>query len=281
MTINNGVLTGGSGTDTFSLDGNVVFNMAKWSAKDAGFESLYNYWGYSISGTGDADKFDFSALNAVSRYGIVLYGLGGDDVIVGTNGTDILSGGDDNDTLTGGTGADTLIGRGGADYFYGGDGDDALSGGVGDDGMTGGVGNDTLSGDTGNDVVDAGDGNDIAIGGDGDDNLYLYGGTDLLASGGAGDDTVHLAGVTVNSDVIVGGSGTDTLAIDGAVTLALANFDAEAAGFENYYNYRGYAISGTATANTFDFSTLTVTSRYGAGAERTGGRRHADRRRGR
>ena len=273
VTINGGVLAGGNGTDTLALDGAVTFAMARWNAREAGFESLYSYYGYTVSGTGDANRFDFSALVATSRYGIVLSALGGDDVIVGTDAYDALYGGDGDDTLSGNGAGDSLQGDGGNDTLNGGDGLDTLNGGTGDDVLNGGNDADTMSGESGNDTLNGGEGDDVLdggadadtlVGGNGNDTLRSYSGVDVKLDGGAGDDTIALAGVTVNAGVLAGGTGADLLQIDGETTLAVGSFDAKALGFETFYNYYGYRFLGTSDRNVFDFSGVTAVSRYGA-----------------
>lgn len=84
----------------------------------------------------------------------VIYGRGGDDVIVGDRYV--------NNVLV--TSDDT---------FYGGSGNDALYGGAGNDNLYGGDGNDRLEGGAGNDVLDGGAGIDVLMGGRGDDAYVL------------------------------------------------------------------------------------------------------------
>ena len=93
------------------------------------------------------------------------------------------------ETLTGSAGADRLYGHGGNDILLGGDGDDLLRGGAG---------NDTLNG---------GNGDDLLVGGVGNDTLM----------GGAGDDTMQLLSASYAS--IDGGTGFDTLLLDGGINL--------------------------------------------------------------
>jgi len=96
-------------------------------------------------------------------------------------------------TITGSDGDDTLLGDA-ASTINGGAGTDVITGGTGNDTLNGGAGNDTITTNTGNDTVD----------------------------GGAGDDVVNMDGALSALDVIVGGEGTDTLAIDAAATAATA-----------------------------------------------------------
>ncbi|HWU22870.1 MAG TPA: calcium-binding protein [Nocardioides sp.] len=133
-----------------------------------------------------------------------LFGLGGADSLSGRGGADRLYGGVGNDALAGGSGDDTLLGQGAADRLAGGDGDDLLRG------------------DDPTDVQTAG--KDTLDGGNGDDDEFGY----------AGDDT-FTAGATANgSDLLVGGTGTDTASYalrSAAVRLSLnGRYDDGAAG---------------------------------------------------
>jgi len=91
----------------------------------------------------------------------------------------------DGDTWFGSSGNDTAHGLGGDDRLFGNDGDDQLHGGADNDYLVGGAGDD---------LVDGGDGNDILALTDSN----LFGPSELSAG-----------------DQFVGGSGIDTLALDG------------------------------------------------------------------
>jgi Ca2+-binding RTX toxin-like protein len=135
----------------------------------------------------------------------VLYGSTGADLLYGMGGAyDRLDGGTGNDILAGGDGFDVLLGWEGNDVLYGGNGDDTLEGVDGDDKLYGGNGNDSLDGGYGRDHVDGGAGTDV-LSGDGLGKYYA----DVLL-GGSGDDTVsysdRTAGVTADAD---GASGDD------------------------------------------------------------------------
>jgi len=92
--------------------------------------------------------------------------------------------------VTGGTEADELIGGNGADTLNGGAGDDLIDGGQGNDSLTGGEGDDHIDAGTGDEVIDAGN----------------------------GDDEIDFDSGDLNDqDLIMGGSGTDTLELDGSV----------------------------------------------------------------
>jgi Ca2+-binding RTX toxin-like protein len=101
----------------------------------------------------------------------------------------MLSGGDGVDVLAGWSGNDTMYGGNGNDSLEGLDGDDKLYGGAGSDGLSGGKGRDRLDGGAGDDRMD----------GDGSGTVYA----DVLL-GGSGIDTIsyfdRTAGVTVDAD---------------------------------------------------------------------------------
>ena len=153
--------------------------------------------------------------------------------------------------------------------YTGTSGNDTYNGTSEDDVISGLGGNDTLSGGDGNDVIDGGDGEDRLSGGLGNDTLYSISGTDRLVDGGAGDDTIALGSrygsilSTFKQNVLVGGSGTDTLYVYGTATFSMSRFDAVASGFEVLRN-DGYAIYGDTDANRLDFSGLSVSTYYGA-----------------
>lgn len=127
----------------------------------------------------------------------VVYGGGGNDILLGQDGADALFGMGGNDTIDGGDGLDrlyglegddALVGGLGNDFLYGGNGDDQFYAGDGHDYLYGEAGNDLLLGGAGNDWLDAGSGNDIAIGGLGKDTLNGVDGEDLLIGGSTASD---------------------------------------------------------------------------------------------
>jgi Ca2+-binding RTX toxin-like protein len=121
----------------------------------------------------------------------ILYGLGGDDVLVGGDADAAVTGA--NNFLDGGSGDDVVIGGASADDLLGEDGNDRLHGRSGDDLIFGDAGRDRLEGEDGNDYLRGGAGNDQLSGGAGDDRLDGSLGRDLL-HGGAGSDTAEYYG---------------------------------------------------------------------------------------
>lgn len=90
--------------------------------------------------------------------GVVMFGLGGDDLLTAEYGVPVeFYGGDGNDILIGNAGNDVLIGENGDDLLYGGAGLDFIEGGQGRDFLIGGTQTDWLSGGAGDDLLVAGD----------------------------------------------------------------------------------------------------------------------------
>lgn len=116
----------------------------------------------------------------------VIYGYGGNDVIVLNVGSDEGRGGEGNDYIYAGAGNDTAYGDNGNDVLLGEAGDDTLYGGAGSNYLFGGDGADTIISGTG-DV--SRDGVNVLYGGAGADKLYGGGGTNYFY-GGAGADTM-------------------------------------------------------------------------------------------
>jgi len=133
----------------------------------------------------------------------LIYGYGGNDSLYGKAGDDQLWGGSGADKLVGDTGNDILRGEFGTDQLFGGDGWDILYGGADDDKLYGEAGTDTLKGEAGNDILDAGTGTAFIYGGDGDDQLSYNPTT----------SNIFATGTDLNSTILNGGAGTDTLNI--------------------------------------------------------------------
>jgi Ca2+-binding RTX toxin-like protein len=163
-----------------------------------------------------------------------LDGGDGNDTLIGGGGQNNMFGGAGNDTLIGslnsensmysGTGSDTMTGGNIGDYLIDMDGNDTMHGGGGNDVMVNyGSAGDKMYGEDGNDFLDSGGAGSLLDGGKGDDWLFAsWGGNTLL--GGDGNDTlenqesgatsffsgatgsdifVYLAGVSVESHIVV------------------------------------------------------------------------------
>ena len=215
-------------------------------------------------------------------------------ILTGTAAAETLTGGAANDTITGLGGDDTLIGNAGNDTFrFTGtaDGFDSVDGGAGNDTITAttnnaviglsaltgveaitagsftGVSiagssaantldftNGTLTGIT---KIDGGAGNDSITGSAGNDTILGSAGDDALM-GGAGNDTFQFSGTAGGFDAVNGGAGTDAIAALANATViglsSLTGVETVSAG-----SFTGVYVQGSATANTLDFSTATLT----------------------
>jgi hypothetical protein len=210
-------LYGGEGNDTLNFDPNA----AHWS---------FNFVGGYIA---NADTGENISISAYNRNYDVFDGGPHNDTLNLTSGNDALILHDNIsgfapglsaqarivsvETINGGNGND-LIDLTSPMYVYG---NVTINGGDGDDVIWSSVGDDTISGGLGNDSLFGGDGNDVISGGSGVDKLYGHDGNDILA---ISNTTFQL---------IDGGSGTDTLRLDGTLDLDLtAIANSKTAGIE-------------------------------------------------
>ncbi|WP_299842085.1 Hint domain-containing protein [uncultured Roseovarius sp.] len=123
------VFIGGSGTDTYQIDGSSVDD-----------------WAFNVDLGSGGDQYGNS--------------YSGIENIIGGNDNDTLTGDGEDNVFEGRAGADVLAGEGGADTLLGGTGNDTVSGGADDDSLDGGIGSDSLTGGAGNDVFVVSSGND-------------------------------------------------------------------------------------------------------------------------
>jgi Ca2+-binding RTX toxin-like protein len=237
-----------------------------------------------------------------------LFGAGyrsGNDEIYGYAGDDTISAGSGNDTVDGGSGDDLISGGAGADVLSGDTGDDTISGGNGNDTIFGGADNDSLSGESGADVIYGGDGDDTISGGLGRDTVYGGAGNDTWRADGTdsgtdivyledGDDTAEVGYYTPadGSEIIDGGAGNDTIALDApvvdtfdlGVTLTddgsaagAINFNTELFNFENVRGNSGdNALTGNSQANQLWGASGNDTLAGGAGNDTLDGGDDAD-----
>ncbi len=212
-------LQGGSGADTFKVNGDVPFD---------------------LNGGLGKDKIVFN--NATLTGGGTATGGGGDDTLDGqlASGAVSLFGGDGNDIVIGSEAGDTLDGGSGSDRLYGLGGDDTMSGGAGNDLLEGSRdketdsdrlvetvnGNATIT----NTKMKVGNDNDTLLrmeeieitGNDGNNSLdaSLYTLGRVILRGGEGNDT--LSGGVLFGDELDGGAGDDLVKsfVIGTVTLS-------------------------------------------------------------
>jgi len=152
-------------------------------------------------GTNLRDIIQFQAKNPENRSTIgadSIYGNDGNDSLYGHDGADCIDGGSGFDDIGGGNDNDQLFGGLGNDVLYGSNGNDIISGGQGNDELWGGPGHDTLVGDVGFDECN-------------DDQ------TGSACESGTGVASKALSPIIKNKNVelIVGGSGDDTIIIEG------------------------------------------------------------------
>ena len=166
-----------------------------------------------------------------------------------SSGTVSITGSDGNDSLTGdANSANTIRGALGDDTLTGGTAADSLHGGAGNDSLTGNGGNDTIVGDSGEDFIDATVAGVVSI------------------DGGADNDIINIGATLTTSDVISGGTGTDTLAITTALITSygqvtdIETLRLDAAGVnQNIANFSGSTIT-TAINNVAGSNAMTGAS---------------------
>lgn len=229
-----GNVYGGSGADTLT--------------GGSGSESLYGNSGRDrINGGGGADElWGGSGADVLHGNGgrDRLHDGSGADRVYGDSGNDTFFDGPGKDVFHGGSGDDGFLAgtSTAADRYHGGSGTDLVAyyertegvtldaDGKSDDGRKGekdNIGTDVenLTGGKGNDRIHGTNGANLLEGGPGDDRIYGRGGRDVLIGdvgrdhldGGAGNDLLYgdpalnSESPVVYADVIVGGSGVDTV----------------------------------------------------------------------
>ncbi len=275
-------VSGGLGTDTVrALANNVVIGLTAIS----GVETITanGFTGITISGSANADILNFTGVT-LTNIGSVSGGAG-DDVIAGPATATIFIGGAGNDNLTGGAGADFFNVTGTNDGF------DTINGGAGTDtiramanntviGLTGitaaevvtanGFSGVTIAGSAGADTlnftgvtltnigsISGGAGDDI-ITGPASATIFIGGAGNDILTGGAAADVFQVNGTADGFDAIVGGAGIDTIQAMANNTVigltSIASVEAINAGA-----FTGVTISGSANADTLNFTGVTLT----------------------
>ena len=253
---------GTSGDDTMEVgytdaDGDEITDYDPGGFLGIGYQSgddtIYGYAGNDSINAGSGDD--------------TVYGGSGDDTVLGADGNDALYGDEGNDSIDGGTGNDLIYGGADDDTVLGGDGDDVLHGDDGNDSIDGGSGYDLIYGGADDDTITGGLGRDTVYGGDGND-TWLAGssdsGTDFVYLEG-GDDVAEVGyfNTADGPDILDGGDGNDTIALDGTAVDAFdlgitLNDDGTATniGFGtevlNFENVRGNSGANAITGNLLD-----------------------------
>ncbi len=195
-------------------------------------------------------------LNADSKTGTSIDGLGGNDTISGHDGNDVITGGD------------------GSDLVHGYWGNDWINGGTGDDKLYGDNGNDTLIGGTGNDTVTGGTGHDVFVENHGDQGMYITDFTPNDVNNGdqavlVGYSAADLASATlteVGSDAVLKFADGDTVTFHNVQTSALTNSNllADVGGvLEGYFTAHSAGSTGS-TGSTVSTGTTVPTDPTGA-----------------
>ncbi len=224
-----GILAGGSGDDTYIVDGSddqaienpnegtdVVRSYVPWILGE-NIENL-TLLGSASYGVGNDLP---NTLTGNAGNNPLLRGAGGADTIMGGDGNDWLEGETGNDVFTGIAGGDSLNGENGNDTILGGAGDDVMFGGAGIDFLIGETGNDLAYGGSEFDAIDGRQGSDVLYGEDGDDIIfgdgyfYLFGFSNDSLFGGPGSDIMMgeagEASLTGAGDALHGEDGNDIL----------------------------------------------------------------------
>ncbi|MFL6845493.1 MAG: M10 family metallopeptidase C-terminal domain-containing protein [Allosphingosinicella sp.] len=150
--------------------------------------------------TGD-DVYTMKDENAPGTFFTSIWDAGGTDQIVYNGARDTTI------DLRAATLKYEVGGGGFVSYAYGIFGGYTIANSVVIENAKSGSGNDKLTGNAANNVLDAGDGND---------NLYLwFGGGNDTALAGAGNDLVFMGATLTAADIVDGGTGNDTLVIQG------------------------------------------------------------------
>jgi hypothetical protein len=157
-----------------------------------------------VVGTNGIDDIDLSA----STHNVVLYGLGGDDVLRGGGGNDTIYGGDGKDTLHGNAGSDTIwqnAGVAGQSHF--------INTGFGDDEAFGCPYSDVIV--YGGATTVAGPGNSMTIETEGGNDFIFLFGPKIEVLCGSGQDYVesYVNNAPWGGDTIDGQSGVDSIPI--------------------------------------------------------------------
>lgn len=230
----NDLLTGGSGNDTIdaggdgldTLVGQASVGSATYVYGGEGTDLIQGDAGTDVIFAGDGGTSDAPTSVVAGRGDTTVYGGEGIDVIQGGSGSDVLYAGDGGITGT----ATSVVAGGGNTTIYGGDGVDVIEGGsgldvlyAGDGGVDGspttvlaGAGAATLYGGAGTAVLqDVLNGSDLLVAGSGDETL-LGAGQDTLVAGSGND---YLAGGPSSTYVFGANTGVDEVNASGLGTL--------------------------------------------------------------
>ena len=271
----NDTIDGGGGADVISAGGgnDFVSYYGNETSIDGGTGS--NTLVMRAAGTvnlGNADQTSSDTANVTNFQNIDASALSSVTSLTGSSGANTITGGSGNDTIDGAGGADTITAGGGNDTVTYRGGETSIDGGTGSDTLVLAAGGGTtavnFSVSAGSDqtvgdsvsvvnfesldaslvgsaltVTGSSAANTITTG-SGADTIDGGGGADAINAGG-GNDTVTYRGTETSID---GGTGTNTLVMNAAATVNLANGDQTSGDATTVSNFQNVNASGLATA---------------------------------
>ena len=194
--------------------------------------SLPTTYTASITGNGNAPTLidagpGNDVLSAMDNGDTVLAGAGQDTIYGAASGGSELVGGLGHDTFIGAGGATTVFSGGAGSIYYGGSADSTLIQGSGQDTFYSGSGNAVVYGGSGNGLAYGGSDNLAFIGGSGEEtvigalgNNTVYGGSQAITAYGNGSGLYE--GGTSGQNTILSGLGSSTLVGGGDTDLLVA-----------------------------------------------------------
>jgi Ca2+-binding RTX toxin-like protein len=251
-------LDGGAGNDTlYGGDGN---DRASYQGATSGVTVSLEISGIQNVGGGmGRDTLDSIESLSGSSFDDVLTGSTGNNVLGGSDGNDLLIGEAGDDTLDGGTGSDTAsyadatsavtvdLSNSGAQNVGGGAGSDTL---VSIENVQGSAYGDTLKDNAGNNILDGQGGNDVLS--------ATQGGKDILL-GGNGNDSIVMGAALTGTDTIDGGTGVDTVTLDGDYSAGLVFLSTTIVNIESIALTKGHSYNlTTKDANVASGQKLTI-----------------------
>ncbi len=168
----------------------------------------------TLYGTSTREFFDAGEGNNI------LFGNGGQDVMLAGNGNTIAYGGSQDDTFFFGNGNNTIYANDGNNRITVGNGKNTLFGGSGNDVIISGSGDDLIYANDGNNVISAGAGDNTVYSGSGADRFILNpkGNTSIIGFGS--NDRISLGGGLKFTNLTLKQVGADTVLSVGTTPIA-------------------------------------------------------------
>jgi Ca2+-binding RTX toxin-like protein len=200
-------MDGGAGNDVFYVDdaGDTVTDSSGTDEVRTGLAS------YTLGASSGVEN-----LTGLVSTGQSLTGNSGNNLITGGTGDDVLDGGAGADTLRGGKGNDTYVVDNGGDLAVenNGEGTDTVQTALASYALTANVEN--LAGTAASGQILTGNSLDnVVTGAGGADSIRLQSGGNDSAFGNGGNDTIYFGAAMTSADQVDGGSGTDTVMLQG------------------------------------------------------------------